>query len=108
MPARAPAGESSLGEFNDREILAVQDLTVKFGGLRALDGVTLDVCSGQVLGIIGPNGAGKSTLFAAISGLLAPTSGRVIFARRDIAGLPPHEITRWPLGEKSTPITASS
>jgi urea transport system ATP-binding protein len=100
MPARAPAGESTLEEVNDREILAVRDLTVRFGGLRALDGVTLDVRSGQVLGIIGPNGAGKSTLFAAISGLLVPTSGRVIFARRDIAGLPPHEITRLGIGRK--------
>jgi urea transport system ATP-binding protein len=100
MPARPPGGEGALGEVNDREILAVRDLTVRFGGLCALDGVTLDVRSGQVLGIIGPNGAGKSTLFAAISGLLAPTSGRVIFARRDIAGLPPHEITRLGIGRK--------
>lgn len=100
MSVQASNSESAVIDVRHREILTVVDLTVRFGGLLALDGVTLRVRSGEVLGIIGPNGAGKSTLFAAISGLLVPTSGRVILEHRDITGLPPHEISRLGIGRK--------
>ena len=100
MSIQAVDPERALGDLHHRQILSVRDLTVRFGGLRALDRVTLDVMPGRVLGIIGPNGAGKSTLFAAISGLLAPTSGRVIFENKDITGLAPHEINRIGIGRK--------
>lgn len=73
-------------------ILETRGLTVRFGGLLAVDQIDLRVGSGDVLGIIGPNGAGKSTLFNAISGLYRPSSGSVHLAGRDITGVPAHRI----------------
>ena len=75
-------------------ILRTEALTVYFGGLVALNKVSLAVPAGQIRGIIGPNGAGKSTLFNCLTGVLRPTSGRIVFAGEDIAGLPPHVISR--------------
>lgn len=60
-------------------LLQTKDLTVKFGGLTALDGVTFDIRRGEILGMIGPNGAGKTTCFNAITGVYRPTSGTVTF-----------------------------
>jgi branched-chain amino acid transport system ATP-binding protein len=74
-------------------ILKVQGLTKRFGGLAAVADVDLEVQPGQIFGLIGPNGAGKTTCFNLITGLLAPTSGKVEFAGRPIAGLAPHRIT---------------
>ncbi len=68
-------------------ILEVERLTRRFGGLTAVDGLTFAVEPGEVRGLIGPNGAGKTTTFNVISGFYAPTSGRVIYRGRDIAGL---------------------
>ena len=79
-------------------VLSVADLTVRFGGLLALDGVTFDVSEGSILGIIGPNGAGKSTLFDAISGLVPVESGRVVLAGDDVSSLSAHERARRGLG----------
>ncbi|MGH7322112.1 MAG: ATP-binding cassette domain-containing protein, partial [Candidatus Rokuibacteriota bacterium] len=73
-------------------LLEVQHLTKRFGGVRALDDVTLDVEAGQLVGLIGPNGAGKTTLFNVVSGVIAPDGGRVRFRGRDITGLPPHAV----------------
>jgi branched-chain amino acid transport system ATP-binding protein len=75
-------------------ILRTEGLTVHFGGLAALNNVSLVVPTGQIRGIIGPNGAGKSTFFNCLTGLLRPTRGRIVFTGEDIAGLPPHEISR--------------
>ena len=75
-------------------VLRIEGLTVRFGGLAALNSVSLAVPAGQIRGIIGPNGAGKSTLFNCVTGVLRPTSGRIVFQGDDIAGLPPHVISR--------------
>ncbi len=72
--------------------LQVQDVHINFGGLRALQGVSLDVQEGEILAIIGPNGAGKTTLLNAISGVYHPAQGRIILEGRDRTFLPPHRV----------------
>lgn len=81
-------------------VLETRSLTRRFGGLTAVDNLSLALPSGQLHAIIGPNGAGKTTLFNLISGLLRPDAGHVLFRGRDITGLPAHEISR--LGIKRT------
>ncbi len=73
-------------------LLAVQGLSKQFGGLVAVQDVSLELAEGEILGLIGPNGAGKTTLFNLISGALAPSQGRILFAGQEITGLPPHRI----------------
>ncbi len=73
-------------------ILECRDIVKQFGGLMAVDNVTFQVNAGEIFGLIGPNGAGKTTLFRVISGVYPPTSGKVIFGGRNIAGLAPHAI----------------
>lgn len=75
-------------------LLDVTGLTRDFGAFRAVDSVDLHVAEGTVHAVIGPNGAGKSTLFALITGDLRPSSGRVVFAGRDLTGQQPHTVTR--------------
>ncbi len=70
-------------------LLQVSQVSRVFGGLKAVDGVSLDVAENEILGLIGPNGAGKTTLFSVISGSLAPSSGEVLFAGHRIGGLRP-------------------
>lgn len=80
---------------NEREVasvLDVKDVSVSFGGLRALDGVSFTVEEGEILGLIGPNGSGKSTTFNAVTGTLKTSGGTITFAGEDITGLPPHRI----------------
>lgn len=72
------------------EILRVEGVTKRFGGIVALDGVTLGVREGELLAIIGPNGSGKTTLFNVINGVVAPDEGRVLFEGRDVTRLPPY------------------
>jgi len=71
-------------------LLSAQGVSVRFGGLIAVDGVDLDVHAGELVGIIGPNGAGKTTFFHTLSGVLAPTAGRVRVGGDDLTGKPPH------------------
>ncbi len=75
-------------------MLEVEALSRSFGALAALSGVSFTVLEGQVFSVIGPNGAGKSTLFNVISGLHAPTSGRVRFRGEDLGGRSPEAISR--------------
>lgn len=75
-------------------ILSVQDVTVRFGGLVAVDSASFEVQEGTIVGLIGPNGAGKTTLFNAINGVYRPRGGRITFAGEDITGLPPHRVAR--------------
>ncbi|EPR42187.1 ABC transporter related protein [Desulfovibrio sp. X2] len=79
-------------------ILEVSDLTKSFGGLTAVAGVSLSIEEGSIFGLIGPNGAGKTTFFNMLTGMTRPTSGRVAFAGRDLAGLIPEEIARLGIG----------
>ena len=73
-------------------MIVVENLSKHFGGIRAVNNVSLSISSGSITGLIGPNGAGKTTLFNVIAGLHAPTSGRVLLDGEDITGLPPHEL----------------
>ena len=69
-------------------MLKVDDLSVAYGGLHALSGVSLTVAEGQFVAIVGPNGAGKTTLFKAISGTVTPVSGRITYQGADLLGVP--------------------
>ena len=75
-------------------LLRTERLTVRFGGLTALDNVDFEIRRGEIRAIIGPNGAGKSTFFNCLTGVLRPTSGRILFNGENIAGLPPNLISQ--------------
>src|SRR6184192_3842029 len=75
-------------------ILELTNLTKRFGGLVAVDNVSLHIKRGEVFALIGPNGAGKTTLFNNVTGLFQPTPGRVVFDGRDITGSKPHQVAR--------------
>ena len=79
---------------HDGVVLEVDAVSKSFGALAALSKVSFAVRQGQIFSVIGPNGAGKSTLFNVISGLHVPTTGRVRFRGREIAGLAPETINR--------------
>src|SRR5262249_58713390 len=70
-------------------LLRTEALTVRFGGLAAVNNVSISVARGEIRGIIGPNGAGKSTFFNSLTGVIRPTSGRIVVNRQNIAGLAP-------------------
>jgi branched-chain amino acid transport system ATP-binding protein len=76
------------------EILRVEGLSRRFGGVVAVSEVTLSVRKGEIVGLIGPNGAGKTTFVNLITGFIPKTAGRVVFEKTDITRLPPHEIAR--------------
>jgi len=75
-------------------LLELAGITMRFGGVTAMDGVTLHVDAGEILGLIGPNGAGKTTCFNAITGVFAPTEGEVRFDGRVLNGRKRYQITR--------------
>lgn len=76
------------------QILVIDGLTKRFGGLTAVSDVDLTVFPNEIVGLIGPNGAGKTTLFSLISGFLRPDSGHIRFEGEDITGMRPHKIAR--------------
>ncbi|MFI4988439.1 MAG: ATP-binding cassette domain-containing protein, partial [Alphaproteobacteria bacterium] len=87
-PARAAQERAAV------PVLRTEGLTVRFGGLSALDAVDFEVQRDEIRAIIGPNGAGKSTFFNCLTGVLRPSSGRILFNGEDIAGLPPDRISQ--------------
>jgi branched-chain amino acid transport system ATP-binding protein len=76
------------------EILRTEGLTKRFGGIVAVNEVTIAVKKGEMMGIIGPNGAGKTTLFSLISGMEKPDEGHVFFEGRDVTGLKPYHLNK--------------
>ncbi|HET6165678.1 MAG TPA: ABC transporter ATP-binding protein [Marmoricola sp.] len=76
------------------KLLEVDDVTIRFGGLTALDSVSFDIHEGEILGLIGPNGAGKTTCFNVMTGVYQATSGQVRFDGRPLAKMKRHKITR--------------
>ena len=75
-------------------LLEVDDISVRFGGIVALDSLSFDIEEGQICGLIGPNGAGKTTLFNVVSRIYNPTSGSITFDGKDMLATPPHDIVR--------------
>jgi branched-chain amino acid transport system ATP-binding protein len=75
-------------------LLEIRDVTRRFGGIVAIDDVSLDVEAGQIVGLIGPNGAGKTTLFNVITRLYKPDSGTVRFGGKSLLRTPPHRVVR--------------
>ncbi len=73
-------------------MIRIENLSKHFGGLKAVDHVTLEIEKGSITGLIGPNGAGKTTLFNTIAGLYAPSEGQVFLDGEEITGLKPHEL----------------
>src|SRR5581483_319105 len=91
-PLQSP---SSVGaDRGSAPVLRTEALTVRFGGLTALNSVDFEVGRGEIRAIIGPNGAGKSTFFNCLTGVIGPTSGRILFNGENIAGLPPNRISQ--------------
>ena len=79
-------------------ILEIENASVRFGGVQALNGASLSISPGRITGVIGPNGSGKSTLFNAVTGVTRVDSGSVRFNGEDIGGLPPHKISQRGIG----------
>ena len=75
-------------------ILKTEDVVIKFGGLTAVSGFSIEAERGSISSLIGPNGAGKTTCFNIITGFYKPTSGRVIFNGKDVTGMPPHLVCK--------------
>ena len=96
VTVKGPSGPASSAQA----ALALDEITVRFGGITALDGVAFDVPAGQICGLIGPNGAGKTTLFDVVSGLRKPDGGRVVLGGRDVSRLGPTDRSR--LGVRRT------
>ena len=92
-PTAAPieGGHDTRGETAD-EVLRVEGLTKRFGGLVACDDATFGVERGTITGLIGPNGAGKSTLFNLVAGVYRPDAGSVVVNGTDVTGMAPHEV----------------
>ena len=75
-------------------LLRMNDVSMEFGGLKALDKVALEIKEGSITGLIGPNGSGKTTLFNVVSGFYKPTAGRILFDGKEITGKKPYQIAR--------------
>jgi branched-chain amino acid transport system ATP-binding protein len=97
-PSPSSSESSSPPSAGNAPVLELREVSKRFGGIRALDGVTLSVEQGETVAIIGPNGAGKSTLFALVSGELRLSEGTVLLAGRDVRRLSPERRARLGLG----------
>jgi branched-chain amino acid transport system ATP-binding protein len=87
-----PHNDDTPAEVTAEPLLRVSGVTMLFGGVAAVQDISFDVRTGEILGLIGPNGAGKTTLVNVISGVMPPTRGTVIFRGRHISGLPCHVV----------------
>jgi len=92
-----PAGPQD-GGAGPGSVLDLTNLSLSFGGLRALSELNLQVGDGEIVSLIGPNGAGKTTVFNVITGVYEPSGGDVVFAGKSIAGLAPHSVARMGVG----------
>ncbi|GAB2970215.1 ABC transporter ATP-binding protein [Amycolatopsis acidiphila] len=92
--AEAVASDREVGVEVGETLLELRDLTLKFGGLTALDSVSFGIRRGEILGLIGPNGAGKTTCFNAMTGVYRPTSGQVLLENKPLGKSPRHRITQ--------------
>ena len=92
LQAPSPTETGQGGEAG--RVIRTEGLTIRFGGLTALNSVNFEVRRGEIRAIIGPNGAGKSTFFNCLTGVLRPSSGRILFNGEDITGLPPNRISQ--------------
>jgi branched-chain amino acid transport system ATP-binding protein len=90
--ARRVEEDRSHGQRDPDEALQVMDISVHFGGLKALDEVSLDVARGEIVGVIGPNGAGKTTLFNAVCGFVAADAGQIVWRGSSLRRVPPHRL----------------
>jgi branched-chain amino acid transport system permease protein len=93
-PAAASEGRSEGTRVGQGTVLEVRDISKRFGGLRAVDGLSLSIPAGRVTGIIGPNGAGKTTLFNMITGYLRTDQGSILYNGRELTKLHPFQIAR--------------
>ncbi|MBD8007699.1 ABC transporter ATP-binding protein [Bacillus norwichensis] len=80
--------------MSKQPLLQVKNLGIKFGGLKAVSNVTMEINRGELVGLIGPNGAGKTTAFNMFTGVYVPTEGDIIFNHKRINGLAPYKVTR--------------
>jgi branched-chain amino acid transport system ATP-binding protein len=92
LEAAAESADASPGD--EEPILAVEGVTIGFGGVLALDGVSMSVMPGEVVGVIGPNGAGKTTLFNVICGFVHPNAGRLTYRGQDLRRHHPHDLAK--------------
>lgn len=92
--AEAVAPERNITTAIGDDLIEVKNLSIKFGGLLALDNVSFTIKRGEILGLIGPNGAGKTTCFNAMTGVYKPTSGQVLLEGRALNGMKQHKITQ--------------
>jgi branched-chain amino acid transport system ATP-binding protein len=90
VPFPATAGREGISV----SVLRTEGLSIRFGGLTALDNVNFEIQRGEIRAIIGPNGAGKSTFFNCLTGVLRPTAGRILLNGENITGLPPNRISQ--------------
>jgi len=89
-----PFAETQVLRAPSEPLLRTEELTIRFGGLTALNRVNFEVGRGEIRAVIGPNGAGKSTFFNCLTGVLRPSAGHILFDRDDITGLSPDKISR--------------
>ncbi len=94
MPASANDNAPAPAPISGAPLLRIEDIRLAFRGVRALDGVTLDIREGEILGLVGPNGSGKSTLINVISGFYRPDAGSLVFAGEDASGDEGHRRAR--------------
>ncbi|HEU5159160.1 MAG TPA: branched-chain amino acid ABC transporter ATP-binding protein/permease [Streptosporangiaceae bacterium] len=92
VPDRPSPDDDEPAPTGAEVLVECEDVARYFGGVRALDGVTLRIGSGELVGLVGPNGSGKTTMVSLLAGTLRPTRGTIRVAGRDIAGLPPHRV----------------